>query len=134
MDRKFIMTGLSYAVVGMMLGIYMAASKDHGQFVTHAHIMLLGFVVSFIYGLFHKLWLNNITSKLAVAQFYIHHAAVLVLVTGLFLLYGKFIDGNTIEPFLATASITALVGMILMFVLFVNSKNVYAQPISQPIG
>ncbi len=134
MDRKFIMSSLSYAVVGMMLGIYMAASKDHGQFVTHAHIMLLGFVVSFIYGLCHKLWLNNNTSKLAVAQFYIHQASVLVLVTGLFLLYGKFIDGDTIEPFLATASMVALAGMILMFILFAKSKSVHAQPVAQPIA
>jgi len=132
MDRKFIIAGLGYAVIGMMLGIYMAASKDHGQFVTHAHIMLLGFVVSFIYGLCHKLWLNNETSKLAVAQFYIHHAAVMVLVTGLFLLYGKFIAEETIEPFLATASITALVGMILMLIMFVTSKGTYSQQIGQP--
>ena len=134
MDRKFIISALSYAVIGMVLGIYMAASKDHGQFVTHAHIMLLGFVVSFIYGLCHKLWLNNIASKLAVAQFYIHQASVLVLVTGLFLLYGKFIDADAIEPFLATASMVALTGMILMFVLFANSKVGYVQPNAQPIS
>ena len=132
MDRKFIIAGLGYAVIGMMLGIYMAASKDHGQFVTHAHIMLLGFVVSFIYGLCHKLWLNDDTSKLAVAQFYIHQAAVLVLVTGLFLLYGKFIAEDAIEPFLAIASITALVGMILMLVMFVTAKRTYAQAALQP--
>jgi undecaprenyl pyrophosphate phosphatase UppP len=92
MDRKFIMAALGYAVIGMVLGIYMAASKNHGQFVTHAHIMLLGFVVSFIYGLCHKLWLNNTTSKLAVVQFYIHQAAALILVGGLFMLYGQFME------------------------------------------
>lgn len=96
--------------------------------------MLLGFVVSFIYGLCHKLWLNNITSKLAVVQFYIHQASVLVLVTGLFLRYGKFINEDAIEPFLATASMVALAGMILMFILFVTSKDAYALPNAQPIG
>ena len=48
MDRKFVISALCYALLGMVLGIHMAASKDHGQFVTHAHIMLVGFVVSFI--------------------------------------------------------------------------------------
>jgi len=123
MDRKFIMAALGYAMLGMMLGIYMAASKDHGHLVTHAHIMLLGFVVSFIYGLCHKLWLNNNNSNLAVAQFYIHQAATLILVTGLFLLYGHFIAGETMDPILAVSSITAFVGMILMFVLFIQSKS-----------
>ena len=52
MDKKYITTALGYAIIGMMLGIYMAASKDHGHMVTHAHIMMIGFVVSFIYGLY----------------------------------------------------------------------------------
>jgi hypothetical protein len=123
MDRKFIMAALGYAVIGMVLGIYRAASKNHGQFVTHAHIMLLGFVVSFIYGLCHKLWLNNTTSKLAVVQFYIHQAAALILVGGLFMLYGQFMEEDQIGPVLAVAAMTALLGMVLMSILFIKSKN-----------
>ena len=46
MDRKYVLTGLGYALLGLLLGIHMAATKNHGQLVTHAHIMLLGFVVS----------------------------------------------------------------------------------------
>jgi len=123
MDRKFVTIGLSYAVLGIALGIFMAASHNHGQHVTHAHIMLVGFVVSFIYGLCHKLWLNNTTSKLAVAQFYIHQVGVAVLVTGLFLLYGEFVNLETIDPVLALASITVFVGVILMNVLFYQSSK-----------
>lgn len=123
MDRKFVTISLNYAVLGIALGIFMAATHDHGQLVTHAHIMLVGFVVSFIYGLCHKLWLNNITSKLAVAQFYIHQVGAAVLVTGLFLLYGNFVDLETIDPVLALASITVFVGVILMNVLFYQSSK-----------
>lgn len=121
MDRKFIQTGLGYALVGLALGIFMAASKDHGQLVTHAHIMLIGFVVSFIYGLCHKLWLNNSTSKLAIAQFYIHQAGTFFVVVGLFLYYGKFVSLEQIDPVLAIASITIFVGMVLMKVMFIRS-------------
>ena len=117
------MTAFGFAILGLMLGIYMAASKDHGQFVTHAHIMLLGFVVSFIYALCHKLWLNNITSTLAVAQYYIHLVASFVLFVGLFLLYGKFVELEQIDPVLAIASITAFIGLILMFVLLVKAPR-----------
>lgn len=121
MDRKFIMTSLGYAIIGLALGIFMAASKDHGQLVTHAHIMLIGFVVSFIYGLCHKLWLNNTTSTLARAQFYIHQIGTLVILIGLFLYYGKFVSLETIDPVLAISSIAVLIGMILMKVLFIKS-------------
>lgn len=123
MDRKFILTSLGYAIVGLALGIFMAASKDHGHLVTHAHIMMIGFVVSFIYGLCHKLWLNNTTSKLAVAQFYIHQAGAFFIVVGLFLYYGKFVSLETIDPLLAVASITVFVGMVLMKVLFIKSTK-----------
>ncbi|GLX80506.1 hypothetical protein tinsulaeT_38460 [Thalassotalea insulae] len=123
MDRKFVLTGLVYAVIGLTLGIFMAASKDHGQLVTHAHIMLVGFVVSFIYGLCHKLWLNNNVSTLAKVQFYFHQAGTLGIVVGLFLVYGKFVALEIMDPVLAVASIAVFIAMVLMTVLFNQSKN-----------
>ncbi|MCP5169707.1 MAG: TonB-dependent receptor [Hahellaceae bacterium] len=123
MDRKFVLSGLIYAMIGMSLGIYMAASKDHGELVTHAHIMLAGFVVSFIYGLCHKLWLHNDTSLLAAVQFYIHQIGVAVMLSGLFLLYGHFVSLEVLDPILALSSMTVFVGMILMTVLFVKSAK-----------
>lgn len=125
MDRKFILTSLIYAILGLALGIFMAASKDHSHLVTHAHIMLIGFVVSFIYGLCHKLWLNNLISKLSVSQFYIHQIGTLGVVIGLFLLYGNYVSLEAIDPYLALFSITVFIGMVLMTVLFIqSSKNV----------
>ncbi|MDH5710733.1 MAG: TonB-dependent receptor [Gammaproteobacteria bacterium] len=123
MDRKYILTSLSYAVLGLSLGIYMAASQNHEQHVTHAHIMLVGFVVSFIYALLHKLWLNNIHSRLANIQFYLHQLGSFVLFIGLFLLYGEFIALDTIEPVLAFASILVFIGMITMLMIYLKSKN-----------
>jgi putative solute:sodium symporter small subunit len=124
MDRKFVLTGLGYAILGLLLGIYMAATRNHGHLVTHAHIMLVGFVVSFIYGLCHKLWLNNSESRLAKILFYIHQVGAATLFVGLFLLYGKFIDIDTIDPILAVSSVIVLTGVILMKVLFIQSgKN-----------
>ena len=124
MDRKFVLTGLGYAIVGLVLGIYMAASKNHGHMVTHAHIMLVGFVVSFVYGLCHKLWLGNTTSMLAMIQFYIHQVGSAALFIGLFLLYGKFVAVDVIDPLLAVASVIVFVGVVLMKVLFIQSgKN-----------
>ncbi len=120
MDRKFILTAFGYAILGLLLGIYMAASKNHGQYVTHAHIMLIGFLLSFVYGLCHKLWLNNSTSKLAIAQFYVHQIGSFVVLLGLFLLYGQFVALETIDPILAAASITVFVGVVLMKFEFVR--------------
>ena len=123
MDKKFVLASLGYAIAGLALGLFMAASKNHGQLVTHAHIMLIGFVVSFIYALCHKLWLNNSSSKLATVQYYVHMVGTLVAVVGLFLLYGQFVALETIDPVLALGSIMVFVGMVLMKVLFIKSSR-----------
>ena len=127
MDRRFVLTSLIYAILGLALGIFMAASKDHGHLVTHAHILLIGFVVSFIYGLCHKLWLNNLISKLSLIQFYIHQVGTLGVVIGLFLYYGNFVSLEIIDPYLALFSITVFIGMILMTVLFIQSSKYASQ-------
>ncbi len=46
MHRQYVITALGYGLLGLLLGIYMAHSQNHLQHVTHAHIMLIGFVVS----------------------------------------------------------------------------------------
>lgn len=123
MDRKFVLAGLTYAIIGVALGLFMAAKHDHGQLVTHAHILLVGFLVSFVYGLCHKLWLNNSTSKLAVVQFYLHQFGTAVLVVGLFLYYGRYVSLEAIDPVLALSSFAVFIGVLLMSVLFIRSPK-----------
>jgi len=123
MDRKFVLTGLGYAIVGMVLGIYMAASKNHIQLVTHAHIMLLGFVVSIIYGVCHKLWLGTPSALLARIQFISHFVGTLAVVIGLFLLYGNIVAANLLEPLLSIGSLLALIGVVLMKVMVIKAPK-----------
>lgn len=123
MDRKFMMTALGYAIVGMLLGIHMAATHNHIQHVTHAHIMLIGFVISMAYALCHKLWLGNLTSGLAKAQYYLHQVGTLAILISLFLMYGNLVSIKTLEPILAISSIVVLLGMILMKVLFIKETR-----------
>lgn len=97
----------------MCVGIYMAASEDHVQRSTHAHILLVGFVVSFLYGLIHRLWLGAEHRAVAEVQFYLHQVSSLAMIAGLLLLYG----GETapfVEPMLAVSSLGVLGGVILM--------------------
>lgn len=120
-DKKFLIFALVYAILGLTLGIYMGLSHDHTQFVTHAHILLVGFVVSFIYGVIHKLWLIELRHGLATLQFVTHHAAALIMFSGLFLLFGKFVSENTIGPILGLASIGVLFGMLLMLFMVIRA-------------
>ena len=118
MDKKFVISSLVYGILGMVLGNMMAASHNHGQMVTHAHILLVGFVVSFIYGLCHKLWLDGINKTLASIQFYLHQLGALGMFAGLYLLYGGIVAPEKIDPLLASSSIAVLMARILMLVMF----------------
>lgn len=123
MDRKYVMTSLVYAILGLLLGLYMAASKNHGEMVTHAHIMLIGFVVSFVYALIYKLWLSGPVTRLGMVQYYIHHIGALGLFVALFLLYGGIQPLARLDPFLAVFSILVFIGMVLMTVIYIKAPR-----------
>lgn len=128
LDRMYLIIAMLYAIVGMTLGIFMAATQDHTQHVTHAHILLVGFVVSFIYAVIIRLWLTGPIGMMAKVQFGLHQLAAIVMVIGLFLLYGNIMPMETVEPFLASASVTGLVALILMLVLVLKSGGQRGQP------
>jgi hypothetical protein len=121
LDRRFLVWALGYAAVGISLGIYMAASQNHGELVTHAHILLIGFVLSLVYGIIHKLWLDKPNRAVANTQFVLHQAAAVTVSVGLFLLYGGIVAEPALAPFLGTASAGVLVGMLLMLYMVLRS-------------
>ena len=132
LDRRFLIWGLSYATAGIVLGIYMAASQNHGEFVTHAHILLIGFVLSLVYGIIHKLWLENPNRRVANIQFGLHQAAAITISVGLFLLYGNLAPAPVLDPILGIASAGVLLGMLLMLYMVVRYGKGKAIPEVQP--
>lgn len=118
-DRAHLIAGLVYAALGMGLGIYMAAGQNHVQHVTHAHLLLVGFLLSVIYAIIHRLWLRESGSLLARLQFGFHHVGVVLMVAGLFLLYGGHFSHGQLEPVLAGSSILVLLALLKMLALVV---------------
>lgn len=122
-DRKYLVSALGFAVLGMLLGIVMSASKDHGQAVTHAHLLLVGFVVSMMYGIIHKLWLPVYSGGIARVQFILHHLGVLGMISGLFMLFGQIAPEEKLVPLLSSSSLAVLAAMILMLFMVLKSKS-----------
>lgn len=113
-DRKFLLWALVFAVFGLCVGIFMAASKNHGLLVAHAHIMLIGFVVTLIYAIVHKLWLVEPVRWMAVTQYIVHVVSAIAVSIGLLLLYGNVYSEAQLDPLLIPGSLGVLVGMLLM--------------------
>lgn len=120
-DRKYLIWALSYAVAGMCLGLYMAGSGNHGEMPAHAHILLIGFAVSFFYGLIHKLWLPQPRRTVAQVQFVLHQTAAFLTSLGLLLVFGGFVAESTIGPFVGIAAAGVLAAMLLMLYLVIKA-------------
>jgi len=123
-DRNYLVCALLFLVAGLSLGIYMAATDNHGELVAHAHILLIGFVVSFIYGIIHKLWLAGPNPVVARIQFVLHVAAALVLSVGLTLLYGNLVRPEQVVPILTTGSLAVLISAVLMLYMVLSVRTV----------
>lgn len=134
LERSYLTIGLIYGALGMVLGIHMAATQDHGQLVTHAHLLLVGFLLSMIYAIIHRLWLHAPNRLVSGIQFGAHHLGVVMMVTGLFLLYGGHVPHERIEPLLASSSIIVLIALLLMIVLVVGSGARAPAPDSEALA
>jgi hypothetical protein len=119
-DKKYLVWSLSFATVGLGLGIVMAATNNHSELVAHAHILLIGFVLSFIYGMIHKLWLVQPNRALATLQFGLHQVSAIIISVGLFLLYGNLMAASKLEAVLGVAAFGVLLGMLLMIYMVVR--------------
>ena len=108
--RNFFTLAIAYAICGMVLGLSMAMSNDHTQMPTHAHIMVLGWIMSSVFAFFYHLVPAARTSRLAPVHFWLAAVSGIVLTGGLFLLLG----GNpSIEPLVAIASMVFFASMLL---------------------
>lgn len=133
-DRAYLIWALCYAAAGMGLGIYMGLSGNHGQFVTHTHIMLVGFVTSLIYAVIHRLWLPAPARALATIQFILHQAGSLAMFAGLLLIYGHAAGEDRIGPLMGAASLAVILGMLLMLVMVLQAGVMPAQSVDAVDG
>jgi hypothetical protein len=53
-SRFCFLTSSAFAVGGISLGIYMAASQDHSLAPVHVHVNLIGWVSLFLFGLYYR--------------------------------------------------------------------------------
>ena len=108
--RNFFTMAVIYSLVGMTLGLSMAMSQDHSQLPTHAHIMVLGWVMSAVFAFFYHLVPTAQASRLATIHFWLAAISSLGMFIGLFVLYG----GNpAIEPMLGVSAMAYFVATVL---------------------
>jgi heme/copper-type cytochrome/quinol oxidase subunit 1 len=111
----FFGSAVVYGILGMLLGNVMGVTQDHSQLVTHAHMLLIGWVSFALFGFFYHLFPARAASVLARMHFGLAQLSYLVLILGLFLIF----SGNTTpgEPIAGVSSMAYLLSMILFAIV-----------------
>ncbi len=129
-DRQYLSWALIYVICGMSLGAIMAASHGNVHEISPSHVTLVGLVLSLVYGVIHKLWQLlphpfNPFPSIFYLMLHIHRAGALTMFTALLLMYGEVFLNKQIEPPIALAYLTVLVGMQTMQYL---TRNTITEP------
>jgi len=113
---RFLRTAVVFGLLAMILGIVMAATTDHTQAPTHAHMNLVGFVSMMLFGLYYRL--HPVCAKTVAARvhYWLSAFGAAGMVVGLYLLF----DGKPeAEAIAVVGSILTVLGMgAFTFVVF----------------
>ena len=109
MGNRFLRLAVLYLLVGVSMGIFMAASHNYTLKPVHAHLNLLGWATMALFGLWYRSSPASGETRLAQVHFWLHNIALPIQMVTL----AMFLNGNTaIEPVLAGASVLMGIGLI----------------------
>ena len=118
--KRFFLTAIAYGVVGMVLGLQMGITHDHGQLPTHAHIMVIGWLSFFVFGFFYHLFDASISKQLATIHFWLAQISLIGLVIGLWLIYS---GNDEAEPIAAISSIAYAVSFLIFAIIVFKTMS-----------
>src|SRR6187402_1005739 len=118
-SQLFFKTAIVFLIAGIAVGLHMAMSDDHGAFPAHAHINLLGWVTSALFGGYYALNPAKADRRIAMAHFLVYTAGLVVMLPAL---YVMLLGNEWIEPLVAAGSLIVAAG-VLVFALVVFSGD-----------
>ena len=99
-----------YVLVGMSLGVFMGATQDFSMAPVHAHLNLLGWVTTALYGTFYAL-AHDASKKLAWTTFGLANLGVIIMIPSLAMVLKNGPQSPFIAPLVVSEFIT-VAGMV----------------------
>jgi hypothetical protein len=109
-SHLFFRAGILFLLVGIGLGLAMSITQVHDVIGAHAHINLLGWVTSALFGGYYALNPAKAEGLLPRVHFWLYTAGVAVMSVSLYLLL-KQTPG--MEPLVAAGSLITAVGVLI---------------------
>jgi hypothetical protein len=114
-----------YAVVGGMIGSHMAGSKDYYLTPLHAHILVVGWLTLFAYGVFYRIF--PVPKYTGLAKMHVFASIIgATFMPILMLMYTLNRTPLTITAFISSAVIL-LIGIILFAVLTLIDPKLFVE-------
>ena len=109
-SEYYFRTAILFLIVGISIGIHMSISQNHNVIGAHAHINLLGWVTSALFGGYYALNPAKAAGRLPMIQYLVYTLGVAIMGVSLYLL----LSGNVgMEPIVAASSLIAFAGVLL---------------------
>lgn len=122
METYFIKIASVFLLIGIVLGIYMGIAEDFKYGDLHAHINLVGWVTTGIYGLVYAFSPKMGSNKLAKIHFWLHIIGTPLLLGSIFL-----ITINKMEAGMAFGIPGAFIVLLAAIIFAVNLfKNLHS--------
>ena len=111
-SRNFLLLGSAFLIVGIVMGMYMGGSGDHSLALSHAHINLLGFVLSVVFALTYKAYPAMAEGRLASVHFWLHLVGAVMVNLLVFLMLAKIITEAAMVPIAPISEFLVLLGVL----------------------
>lgn len=111
-SRNFMLLGSAFLIIGIVIGMYMGGSGDHSLAVSHAHINLLGFVLSAVFALTYKVFPAMAAKRLANIHFWLHLVGAVMVNLLLFLMLAQIITEAAMVPLAPISELLVLLGVL----------------------
>jgi hypothetical protein len=109
-SRFYFGMAILYLMIGIGVGLHMSISQDHGAVGAHAHINLLGWVTSAVFGGYYALNPQKAEGWLPWTQACLYSIGLVVMLPALYML----LTGSTgFEPAIAVGTLAVAAGVVL---------------------
>jgi hypothetical protein len=121
-SHLFFQSGIVFLIVGIGMGLQMSISGVHNVTGAHAHLNLLGWVTSALFGGYYALNPAKAASRLAMIQYGVYTLGVAGMIVGLYFL----LQGNaSFEPLVVIGSLVTFAGVLIFaYTVFAPARTV----------
>ncbi|MBA2175112.1 hypothetical protein H0266_09425 [Halobacillus locisalis] len=135
MDRTrfFVRVAAIYALIGAFMGSHMAGGGGLQLSAIHAHILVVGWLSLFAFGIYYRVFSIPKDSKLSIVHVWSSFIGVFGLTVGMWLYYTQPIEGmrafNTVF-FIVGGTVLLIAFVVFAIMVFVHGKAISEDPTS----